>query len=332
MHAALNTMCGCLTAFPGLKPYVSCPTSTKLDIHFEPGHSYTHITAMPSGSQSSQSQTQYSPQSSPSKPQQPIVHAGGRNAQGQIVCKHDLPAKELTVVKDTPNKGKVRCFAILNLQTLTDPPVQKFYVCPIPADCKYWSFADRVQSLRGGSPSKSQPTPSTSKIIPSSGFQPKSTPAKNTFASRQKTPDQYDQYLDDAISSSPSPSKRQPDIFDDEIVDDEPEVKRQKFSGFAVTPSSSPTKSPSTAKVSPMKTEDGVLGTIGELGKVLGGRVDEVVEELRREMSKQARMATAATKSKEYKDRLIQELRNEVDVLRSKNASLEAELEGYRNA
>lgn len=81
-----------------------------------------------------------------------------------------------------------------------------------------------------------------------------------------------------------------------------------------------------------MKTEDGVLGTIRELAKVLGGRVDEAVEEVEREMSKQARMAMAATKSKEYKDRLIQELRNEVDVLRSKNASLEAELDGYRNA
>lgn len=116
MYPALNIISGCLTASPGLKPHVSCLTPANLDIHLESGHSYTHITAMPAGSQSSQSQTQYSPQSSPSKSQQPIVHAGGRNAQGQIVCKHDLPAKELTVVKDTPNKGKVRCFAISGFQ------------------------------------------------------------------------------------------------------------------------------------------------------------------------------------------------------------------------
>lgn len=117
----------------------------------------------------------------------------------------------------------------------------------------------------------------------------------------------------------------------DEIEDSEPEVKRQKFTDFAVTPSSSPMKSPGTAKGSPSK-DDGVLSTISELGKVLGGRVEEVIEDLRKELNKSARKSLAAEKSKEYKDKLIQELKNEVDLLRGKNTSLEAELEGYRNA
>lgn len=84
----------------------------QLDIRFELDTQLTGIYEMPSGSQSSQSQTQYS-QTSPAKSSQTkIQHQGGRNENGQVVCKHDLPAKDFVIkAEGNPNKGKVRCSA-----------------------------------------------------------------------------------------------------------------------------------------------------------------------------------------------------------------------------